>query len=191
MQTHANAQIAQRSFGFAHFLELRPSCGKVRPSSGKLRSSCGFVFSRALHQAARQPLKVPELDLSRKKTLECQTLSGALVCVSKGPPGRERGTRNCARKFFAEPLRGLFLKVIQPSLQNRVTPTQSTSPSAAHARPSSGPRASYAELRTAPGALTGQTDSSKDCPQGQLSGTEHMRTSCSYFHKQPLDSNAW
>ena len=67
MQTHANAQIAGRSFGFAHFLELRPSCGKLRPSSGKLRSSCGFVFSRALHQASRQPQKVLELDLSRKK----------------------------------------------------------------------------------------------------------------------------
>ena len=39
---------------------------KLRPSSGKLRSSCGFVFSRALHQASRQPQKVLELDLSSK-----------------------------------------------------------------------------------------------------------------------------
>ena len=85
MQTHANAQIAGRSIGFAHFLELRTSCGKLRPSSGKLRSSCGFVFSRALHQASRQLQKVLELDLIRTKTLECPKLS--LFCVSKGPPG--------------------------------------------------------------------------------------------------------
>ena len=82
-----NAQIAGRSFGFAHFLELRPSCGKLRPSSGKLRSSCGFVFSRALHQASRQPQKVLELDLSREKRSNAKKLSGALFCVSKGPPG--------------------------------------------------------------------------------------------------------
>ena len=34
-------------FGFA------PELRKIAPSSGKLRSSCGFVFSRALHQASR------------------------------------------------------------------------------------------------------------------------------------------
>ena len=39
MKTQANTRIAGQRFGFAHFLESRPSCGEVRPSSGKSQAT--------------------------------------------------------------------------------------------------------------------------------------------------------
>ena len=67
------------------------NCARVAENCARVAGNCARVagsFSlEHLTKAARQPQKVLELDLSRKKTLECQKLSGALLCVSKGPPG--------------------------------------------------------------------------------------------------------
>ena len=46
-----------------------------------MRSSCGFVFSRALHQAFRQPQKVLELDLSRKNARMPKAVWSTFLCI--------------------------------------------------------------------------------------------------------------
>ena len=60
---------------------------RVAENCAPVAANCARVAgSRALHQAAGQPEKVLELG-EQEKALECQKLSGALVCVSKNIPG--------------------------------------------------------------------------------------------------------
>ena len=56
---------------------------RVAPES---LDNCAWVVGNRT-RGAGSPQKVLELHLGRNTTLECQTLSAPLVCVSKGPPG--------------------------------------------------------------------------------------------------------
>ena len=80
VMVNANTWIAGQSFGFAHFLELRPSCGKSR-------ARCGCVVSRALHHSGWATSTSARIGCEQKKALECQKLSAVLFCVSKDPSG--------------------------------------------------------------------------------------------------------